>query len=196
MITEKSRADWFGASDVNYIIGNYETKSFEKWWLEKLGYSQNDFVNDSMLAGTHYEHKILNHIGAPEKDKQIKIPDLKLRVNLDGNSETTIFEVKTYKHENGFKVPIKYKRQVWVQLYATGLKKAYIVAYGLIEEDYRNFFNDIDDNRLSMFEIESNEKWIDETFLPCLKYLVDCHNKKIFPTNRGKEEWLLKLKQS
>lgn len=196
MITEKSRADWFGASDVNHIIGNYETKSFEKWWLEKLGYSQSDFVNDSMLAGTHYEHKILNHIGAPEKDKQIKIPDLKLRVNLDGNSDTTIFEVKTYKYENGFKVPIKYKRQVWVQFYATELKKAYIVAYGLIEEDYRNFFNDIDDNRLSMFEIEPNPKWIDKTFLPCLKYLVDCYNRKIFPTNRGKEEWLLKLKQN
>lgn len=189
MIASKDRSGWFGASDVNYIIGNYATKSFEKFWLEKIALSHSDYTNDAMLAGTHYEHKILDFIKAPEKDKQIKIPELLLRVNLDGNSETTIFEVKTYRYDKGFKVPIKYKRQVWAQLYASQLKKAYIVAYGLIDNDYKNFFNDIDAERLSYFEIEPNDEWIETTFVPCIKYLVDCYHKGIFPTNEGRDLW-------
>lgn len=189
MIASKDRSGWFGASDVNYIIGNYATKSFEKFWLEKIALSHSDYTNDAMLAGTHYEHKILDFIKAPEKDKQIKIPELLLRVNLDGNSETTIFEVKTYRYDKGFKVPIKYKRQVWAQLYASQLKKAYIVAYGLIDNDYKNFFNDIDAERLSYFEIEPNDEWIETTFIPCIKYLVDCYHKGIFPTNEGRDLW-------
>jgi hypothetical protein len=189
MIASKDRSGWFGASDVGYIIGNYSTKSFTSWWLEKLAYSKNDFTNDAMLAGTHYEHKILDFIKAPEKDKQIKIPELLLRVNLDGNSDDTIFEVKTYRYEKGFKVPIKYKWQVWVQLYASQLKKAYIVAYGLIDSDYKNFFNNIDKERLDMYEIEPNQKWIDDTFLPCLRYLVHCYHSGMFPTNEGRELW-------
>lgn len=189
MIASKDRSGWFGASDVNYIIGNYATKSFEKFWLEKIALSHSDYTNDAMLAGTHYEHKILDFIKAPEKDKQIKIPELLLRVNLDGNSETTIFEVKTYRYDKGFKVPIKYKRQVWAQLYASQLKKAYIVAYGLIDNDYKNFFNDIDAERLLYFEIEPNDEWIETTFIPCIKYLVDCYHKGIFPTNEGRDLW-------
>lgn len=181
MITEKSRADWFGASDVNYIVGNYETKSFEKWWLEKLGYRKNDFTNSAMLAGTHYEHRILDYIGVTEKDKQIKIPELKLRVNLDGNTSDTIYEVKTYRYDKGFKVPLKYKRQVWVQMYAMKCKKAYIVAYGLTEKDYNNFFNDIDASRLTFYEIEYNEEFINDVFLPRIKYLAECLRKGVFP---------------
>lgn len=191
MIASKDRSGWFGASDVNYIIGNWTTKSFANWWLEKAAFSSNDFTNEAMLAGTHYEHKILDFIKAPEKDKQIKIPELLLRVNLDGNSETTIFEVKTYRYDKGFKVPIKYKRQVWVQLYASQLKKAYIVAYGLIDSDYKNFFNDIDAKRLSTFEIEPNEMFINEEFLPKLKYLAHCLNEGVFPRKEHFDEWMI-----
>ncbi len=190
MIASKDRSGWFGASDVNYIIGNYDTKSFESWWHEKMAYTRNTFTNDAMLAGTYYEHKILDFIKAPEKDKQIIIPKLLLRVNLDGNSDSTIYEVKTYRFEKGFKVPIKYKRQVWVQMYAAKLDKAYIVAYGLTDNDYINFFNDIEEERLSMFEIEPNEKFINETFIPSLKYLVYCLTNGIWPTNEGRDEWI------
>lgn len=190
MIASKDRSGWFGASDVGYIIGNYETKSFAKWWLEKAGYTKNDFSNDAMAAGTYYEHKILDFIKSREKDKQIKIPKLLLRVNLDGNSDTTIFEVKTYKHTKGFKLPLKYKRQVWVQLYASGLSKAYVVAYGLTEADYTNFFNEIDENRLEYYEIEPNDKFINDVFLPHLNYLVVCLKRGVIPTNRGYELWI------
>lgn len=191
MIASKDRSGWFGASDVNYIIGNWETKSFANWWLEKSAFTCNDFKNEAMLAGTHYEHKILDFIKSPEKDKQIKIPALLLRVNLDGNSDDTIFEVKTYRWEKGFKLPIRYKRQVWVQLYASGLKKAFVVAYGLTDKDYKNFFNDIDADRLSKYEIEPNEKFINEEFLPKLKYLVCCLKKGVFPRKEQFEKWMI-----
>lgn len=190
MIASKDRSGWFGASDVGYIVGNWETKSFAKWWLEKSAFSSNDFTNEAMLAGTHYEHKILDFIKAPEKDKQIKIPELKLRVNLDGNSDDTIFEVKTYRFEKGFKVPLKYKRQVWVQLYASGMKKAYIVAYGLIDKDYKNFFNDIDGKRLVMYEIEPNDEFINVEFMPKLRYLAQCLSTGIFPRKEQFEKWM------
>ena len=190
MIASSNRSGWFGASDVNYIIGNYSTKSFENFWLEKMGLRHSDFTNDAMLAGTHYEHKILEFINVPEKDNQIKIPELLLRVNLDGNSNTTIYEVKTYKHDKGFTVPIKYKRQVWVQMYASKLEKAYIVAYGLVKNDYINFFNDIDEDRISYFEVEKNDDWIEATFIPRLKYLGECYHNGMFPTNEGFNKWI------
>lgn len=191
MIASKDRSGWFGASDVNYIIGNWSTASFAKWWLEKAAFSSNDFTNEAMLAGTHYEHKILDFIKAPEKDKQIRLPDVRLRVNLDGNSEDTIFEVKTYRFEKGFKLPIRYKRQVWVQLFAAGLKKAFVVAYGLTDGDYRNFFNDIDPDRLSFFEIEPNDAFIQDDFLPKLKYLAHCLNEGVFPRKEHFDEWMI-----
>lgn len=183
MIKSKDRSGWFGASDVNYIVGNWHTKSFEKWWCEKLGYGGNNFANDAMLAGTHYEHKILDFIKSPEKDKQIYCPNIRLRVNLDGSSADTIYEVKTYKHDNGFKIPLKYKKQVWVQMYATGIKKAYVVAYGLTDSDYKNFFNEIDAQRLELIEIEYNEDFIQNVFLPKISYLSECMKKGVFPSD-------------
>ena len=182
MISNKDRSGYFGASDVDKIIGNVKTKTFSKWWFEKLGADRNNFTNESMMAGTYYEHKILRSLGLPiELDKQIIIEDLKLRVNLDGNTDDAIYECKTYRFEKGFKVPIKYKRQVWVQMYASGIKKAYIVAYGLTDSDYKNFFNDIDPDRLQIIPIEYNPQFIENQFLPRLKYFVHCLKKGIIP---------------
>lgn len=181
MISDKSRADWFGASDVSRIIGKRNTKTFENWWLEKIGLRKNTFTNEAMAAGTHYEHRILDSIGVTERDRQILIPEKMLRINLDGNTDDTIYEIKTYRAEKGFSVPIGYKRQVWVQMYAYGVRKAFIVAYGLKDEDYRNFFNEIDKERLSYYPIEYNEKFINETFLPKLNELIGCYKTGMFP---------------
>lgn len=189
MIASQDRSGWFGASDVSYIVGNWATKSFAKWWLVKNALDSNDFTNEAMLAGTYYEHKILDFIGAPKKDKQILMPEIRLRVNLDGNSDDTIYEVKTYRYDKGFKVPLKYKRQVWVQLYASGLKTAYIVSYGLIDGDYKNFYNDIDGERLEMHKIEPNEEFIKNEFLPRIKYLAMCLEKGLFPKKENYEKW-------
>ena len=182
MIVDKDRSGWFGASDTDRIVGNYHTKTFMRWWLEKLGIRSNEFSSRALLAGTFYEHPILDALGFPiEKDKQILCEDLRLRVNLDGNTDDTIFEVKTYKNENGFHVPLKYKRQVWVQMFATGYRKAYIVSYGLTDKEYKNFFLPIDHDRLQFHPIEYNESFINEVYLPKLKYLKDCLMKGELP---------------
>lgn len=181
MILSKDRSGYFGASDTNYIIGNWKTKSFEKWWLTKLGIHKNNFENESMKAGTNYEHKILDSLDIPdlEKDKQIIID--KLRVNLDGNTPTKIYEVKTYNHEKGFKVPKSYINQVIVQMYASNIKSACIVAYGLVEKDYKNYFNEIDKERLSFHEILYDEEFINNVYKPRLEYLTHCLEKGLIP---------------
>jgi hypothetical protein len=181
MISNHDRSGWFGASDIDYIVGNWKTKSFLKWWEQKLGLNTSHFSNRSMNAGTNKEHQILEYLGIPYMDKQIKIPSLKLRVNLDGNTVDEIHEVKTYAWEKGFKVPLKYKRQIWVQMYVTGWRKAYIQAYGLKEEDYKNYFLPIDKDRLQTIPIEYNEDFIQNEFLPKIKYLAKCLEEGCLP---------------
>ena len=79
-------------------------------------------------------------------------------------------------------MPKKYKEQVQVQMFATGFKKAKIVVYGLTEKDYDNYFNEIDPKRRDdKFIITYDEKWINEVFLPKLKYLVECLKEGRFP---------------
>ena len=181
MIADHDRSGWIGASDVRYVIGNWNTKSWDKWWRVKLGLEENHFQNEAMMAGTAYEHRILEEIGCPEMDKQILLPDIRLRVNLDGNDDDTIYEVKTFRWDKGFKVPIHYKQQVLVQMFASGLRKAEIVAYGLETEDYRNFFRDIDAQRLQRFPITYDDDFIKGVFLPKLKILADALKGERYP---------------
>lgn len=186
MIANNDRSGFFGASDSSYIIGNWQTKSFNNWWLVKLGLNKIDFTNDAMKAGTNYEHKILDSLDIKglEKDKQIIID--RLRVNLDGNTAEKIYEVKTYRYENGFKVPKTYVNQVLVQMYASNIKSAVIVAYGLLENEYDNYFCEIDHERLSIHEIEYDEIFIQDEYLPKLEYLTKCLKEGKFPK---KEEY-------
>lgn len=182
MIADKDRSGYFGASDTDKIIGNYKTATFEKWWLQKIGINRDHVVNKFTAAGTHYEHPILESLGIPmEFDKQIILEDLLLRVNLDGNTEDTIYECKTYRHEKGFKLPRKYINQVQVQMFASGLRKAKIIIYGLLEGDYENFFHDIDPGRRDEVIITYDERWINEVYLPKLRYLAECLREGRFP---------------
>lgn len=183
MITDKDRSYYFGASDTKYVMGNWNTKTFEKWWREKQGIYQSNFTNEAMQAGNAYEHKILDSLGIwdLEKDKQIIIG--RLRVNLDGNTSTKIYEVKTYNVEKKFKVSKAYKQQVLVQMYASGIYEACIVAYGLEPEDYSNYFRPIDHNRLSFHEIEYDSHFI-TLYRRRLDYLSMCLDEGIFPDER------------
>lgn len=182
MIAEKDRSGYFGASDTDKVIGNCKTATFEKWWMQKIGINRDHFDNKYTSAGTHYEHRILLSLGIPmEFDKQIIIEDLKLRVNLDGNDADTIYECKTYKHENGFKMPKKYINQVQVQMFASGLRKAKIIVYGLLDGDYDNYFNEIEPQRRGEFVIAYDERWINEVYLPKLQYLAKCLKEGRFP---------------
>lgn len=183
MIVDQDRSGWIGASDTDKVIGNWKTKSWENWWLQKIGINQDHFDNRYTLAGTNWEHRILDGLGIPglEMDKQILHPDLRLRVNLDGNTPFRIKEVKTYQWEKGFKVPKKYINQVQVQMFASGIHDADIVAYGLEEADYDNFFRDLDPVRLREIPVIYDPKWIEAVYLPKLRILADALKKGVFP---------------
>lgn len=180
MISSKDRSGWFGASDTDFIVGNWETKTFLNWWLTKLAIHENTFESIEMNAGTHKEHQILNFVGCDTFDRQIIIPEFLLRVNLDGEKKGIIYECKTFKSEKDFKIPLKYKRQIWVQQFATKTKLSHLIAYGLNAEDYENYFLPIDKNRLLDFEIQINESFLSE-YLPKLKYLSFCLKKGKIP---------------
>lgn len=165
------------------VVGNWNTKTFENWWLEKLGLNKKPLNTEAIKAGNNYEHKILEalNINDLEMDRQI-ISD-RLRVNLDGNTSTCIYEVKTYNADKEFKVSKQYWRQAQVEMYASRIYKLYIVSYALNEQDYNNYFNKIDLNRLSQYEIKYDENFIKEEYLPKLKILSDCLKKGVFPCN-------------
>lgn len=184
MIASQDRSYYIGASDCDKVIGNWKTATWLKWWTQKIGINNAHFDNVYTLAGTHFEHRILESLGLPflELDKQIINEELRLRVNLDGNTEDTIFECKTTKeYLDEFKLPKKYINQVQVQMFGSGLRKTFIVVYRLEEEDYNNFFRPIDPKRLRLFSIEYDEKWINNVYLPKHLRLRDCLVKGVLP---------------
>ena len=187
MIQSQDRSYYIGCSDTSMVVGNWNTKSFEKWWLEKIGVNKNSFSNEATKAGNNYEHKILDslEIEGLEKDKQIIID--RLRANLDGNTDTCIYEVKTHKSEKEFKVSKQYWRQAQVEMYASGIHKLYIVAYGLIESDYNNYFNEINKVRLQLIEVKYDEDFINNEYLPKLQILSECLKKGVFPNANNTE---------
>lgn len=183
MIQSQDRSYYIGCSDTSMVVGNWNTKTFEKWWLEKLGINKNNLSSDAIKAGNNYEHKILDslEIDGLEKDKQI-IKD-RLRANLDGNTNTCIYEVKTHNVNKEFKVSKQYWRQAQVEMYASNIKKLFIVAYALQENDYINFFNEIDKNRIKMLEIKYDESFIKNEYLPKLEILTKCLKEGGYPAN-------------
>ena len=129
MIQSKDRSGYIGASDTSYVVGNWNTKSFDNWWLEKIGIRTNKLNTEALMAGNNYEHKILEALEIPnlEMDKQIIIN--KLRVNLDGNTDDCIYEVKTHNANKEFKVTKQYWRQAKVEMYESKIKDLYIIYY-------------------------------------------------------------------
>lgn len=192
MIKNQDRSGWFGASDTHFIMGNWNTKTFYKWWAVKCGIIDNNFTTKAMQAGTHYEHRILDALNIPnlKKDKQIRKKRYLLRVNLDGNTRTTIHEVKTYGGE--FRLSKAYCQQVQVQMWAVRKRKAFIDSYQLTDDDYVNFFNPIDENRLHSHQIEYDEGFI-KSYLPRLKYLAKCLRKGKVPNEAEYQKTFLRL---
>ena len=187
MITDHDRSGWIGASDVQYVLGNWRTKTWEKWWMTKLGLNRKHFENESTKAGTNWEHKILDslHIDGMEKDKQILLPEILLRVNLDGNTAGRIYECKTYKvGSNAASVrqleqgicPPGYRNQVQVQMYASKIYGADVVAYGLLPEDYNNYLRAVDPGRRKLIPVTYDPNWIENVYLP--KHMILCEALK------------------
>lgn len=192
MITDHDRSGWIGASDVQYVIGNWKTKTWEKWWMTKLGLSRKNIETESTKAGTNWEHKILDSLGIPglEKDKQILLPEIRLRVNLDGNTAGRIYECKTYK-VGGDSTSVKqlsqsicppaYRNQVQVQMYASKIYGADVVAYGLLLEDYQNYLRAVDPGRRKLIPITYDPNWIENVYLPKHRILAEALVRGVFP---------------
>ena len=179
MIRSKDRAGWFGASDTHAIMGSWNTKTFERFWLIKLGINRSSFATPAMQAGNAYEHKILDYIGVEKKDRQIKIRKLRLRVNLGGETNR-IKEVKTHSAVK-FRVTPAYWQQAQVEMFAAK-KPLDIVSYHLLPDDYENYFNEIDPDRIGEREVEYDAAWIETMYLPRLRYLTKCLKKRKWPT--------------
>lgn len=171
MIRSQNRSGWFGASDAATIMGNWHTKTFARFWLEKQGIIKNTYKSPAMIAGTYFEPRILDFLGVKKRDRQVKKWRFRLRVNLDGETRK-IHEVKTYGGES-FKISKAYWQQAQVEMFATG-KPLEIVAYKLLPEDYENFYNPIDAERISTHLIERDQEWIKCEYLPRLRYLAKC----------------------
>ena len=174
MISSNDRSGWFGASDTAYIMGRWNTKSFFRFWLEKAGAIRNTFTSPSLQAGTMYEHQILDALGVPIRDRQIKIRKFRLRVNLDGEDFNEITEVKTYRES--FRVTKAYWQQCQIEMFASN-KKCRIAAYQLLPEDYLNYFNPVDLKRISIHPVQIEPEWIKNDYLPRLEYLAWCLKK-------------------
>lgn len=160
MIHEYDRRFWFGASDAKYIYGSQNTNSWRDWWRLKCGVEESKFHGNIFTkAGNTFEHSILKTWNPEiQFDRQIIIPELRLRANLDGNTEDEIFEVKTYQIDKTFKVTEGYFYQAQLQMLAwkiepiinfvdcqgrpelksknPPLKKHTILAYGLYPDEY------------------------------------------------------------
>lgn len=179
MIHNHDRSGWFGASDTATIMGNWKTKTFANWWLVKMGITQNHFNSIQMQTGTALEHRILEYIGITKMDRQIKIPSILLRVNLDGEDRREVTEVKTYSGDQ-FRVTKPYWMQSQVEMAVTG-KRLRIAAYRVTPEDYLNWFLPIDPERLSFHPVQFDGEWVVARYLPRLRYLADCLRKGAFP---------------
>lgn len=167
MIHDYDRSHWFGASDSKYIMASSQgSKSWNDWWRIKCGVQENTFKGNLYTkAGNTFEHSILiTYEPSVLFDRQIVIPHLRLRVNLDGNTEDTIYEVKTYQINKKFEVTDGYYYQAQMQMLAwkleptisfvdcegcpsvygknPPLRKHYILAYGLYPDEYYAEYTD------------------------------------------------------
>ena len=181
MIHTQDRSGWFGASDTYMLMcASTDTKSFARWWAAKMGLFQSKVTTTAMIAGTNWEHRILEHMGVVQMDRQIRMRKYRLRVNLDGETDRLVVEVKTHMADKAFKVSRAYWMQAQVERFAAG-KDVIIASYGLESEDYRNYFRPVDPLRLKEIPIPYDPAWIQMESLPRLQYFADCLRRGIKP---------------
>jgi len=186
MIHDFDRSGYIGASDVRYVMGKWRGKTFENWWLEKLGNPRPRFKNRYLWAGNAWEHRILDALQIPDlqKDAQFISEELKLRVNLDGNTGDHIYEVKTYRMKNGFHGPQWHQWQVQVQMLGSGIRHGEILYYGLREQDYYSL-GKVDTNRIYRLPVQFDPVWLTQKYLPRHRTLVECMERGEFPVYIG-----------
>lgn len=187
MITNQNRSFWIGASDTSMVMGNWSTESFKNWWLIKLGIDVKRFKSWIMDCGNIIEIPIIRAIERLEA-KKIKIGRfpyynifLRLRVNYDGFRKDEVIEIKTTG--KAFKsIPKSYRQQCQVLMYRKRKKLCALYEYQMQDVDYLNpYFPDIDLSRLKRHEIEYDREFIENEYLPRLRYLASCLRLKKFP---------------
>lgn len=178
MIHSKDRSGWIGASDTSFVVGNWNTPTWRAWWAEKLGVTSRSFETIYTKTGSFYEGKILDYLGIKKRDRQIRIPKLRLRVNLDGET-AIIHEIKTHKYLR-FTVSLPYWRQAQVEMFAAK-KRLEIVSYRLTDEDYSDWLLPIDPDRLRRHPIQYDRLWVQQEYLPRLNHLADCLKRGVYP---------------
>lgn len=203
MITNLDRSEWVGASDIYTLITsrrertvNGRKEEYSTWTnfkLEKLGLMESSHVKTIyMTAGDLYEQPILDVFGENvEYSKTIEIPELALRVNLDGNTDKKIIECKTFRLASGGISPSLMKRYymqvqtqmfAWKYLYGDPIE-AEIRSYGLTDEDYYAAYNGyslpIDPNRIHSKMLPYDEYFIEYKLLPKLKPFAEWLNGAI-----------------
>lgn len=185
MIHDHDRSYYIGASDTKFVMGNWNTQTFRNWWDVKMGFTSDDVDNIYLRTGTMYEPLILDHLGVTERDRQIIIG--RLRVNLDGETNDTVIEVKTYAFDplKKWTPPKAYIQQVQVEMFATDFSTAKIIAYGVDAHDYeaveRGETMMLSSNRMKEFVYQRDDKWIDDEYLPRLWYLCRCLEEERLP---------------
>ena len=184
MITDKSRDYYIGASDTQYVMMNFNSKTFQRWWRVKIGAEVNEYESIYIDAGNRYEQKILDALFIPYRNEQKIIGQL--RVNLDGRTDEEICEVKT--HKNKFKVTKAYWQQVQIEMWSFQIYRARILAYQLLPEDYE-FDNDIEIERIVHYPVEYEEQFVYEEYFPRFHYLCWCFREEITPSDDGFKEW-------
>ncbi len=197
MITDHDRSYYIGASDTKYVMGNWNTATFRHWWDVKMGFDEDDIDNIYMRTGTVYEGKILDHLKCDTRDRQIIIG--RLRVNLDGELDDYVVEVKTMKISSLVKItkdftlqgdhlwtpPKQYIQQAQVELFATQKDVCSIIGYGLVDADYeaveRGATLPIDGSRMWNSHVKRDDEWLDKEYLPRLWYLCRCLEEERLP---------------
>ena len=190
MIKDKDRTGYIGASDTKYVMMGWDTKTFQAWWQSKIGMDDGEVDNIYTLTGNLYEPLILDFLNVEERNRQIIIG--RLRVNLDGETEDKVIEVKTYNYIRGWKKPKNVKKwdywmQVQVEMFATNKRQGMIAAYGLLPTEYGEEC-EIDPNRMLFELIEYDEAWIEDEYLPRLNILAKCIEDGEVPSEQLRKE--------
>lgn len=178
MVSNSDRQGFIGASDTHYVMGNWATDTFAKWWRQKQGLDNSTFTSIYTETGSAFEHKITEFLGILDIDQQETFG--RLRVNLDGIKDGVIQEIKTHKKRAGWKPSKDYFQQVQVQMFLFKIPSARIIAYELLDEDYENWDNPIDEKRIDFFYYDYDEEFI-KSYLPRFCYLSNCLDEGLFP---------------
>ena len=185
MIENLDRSGYFGASDTKYVMAkNRSTKTWKQWWDVKLGLMEHEQWDSVYTrAGNLYEHAILTAINEDiETDGQIIHTKYPIRVNYDGWLDGTIYEVKTHKAENEFKLSQYYIWQCQVEMYVyqemcdqyflPPFKGLHLVSYGLNPDEYEVDEPEVDPNRIVYHPIEYDKAFIKGEYIPRIKELT------------------------